>query len=86
MGYFNLKSGIIVYGANARHNVQHLSAEIANMVCGHSRSSTSFIETRGSHFFSGIFVIRHFGAVWAWPDCHGCTGDTLCLVVGIVAG
>ena len=38
---------------------------------------------RGSHFFSYISVIRHFGAVWAWPDCHGFTGATLSVDVGV---
>ena len=28
-------------------------------------------------------VIRHFGAVWAWPDLCGCTGATLGVEVGV---
>ena len=28
-------------------------------------------------------MIRHFSAVWAWPACHGCTGATLGVEVGV---
>ena len=28
-------------------------------------------------------MIRHFSAVWAWSDHHGCTGVTLCIEVGV---
>ena len=31
-------------------------------------------------------MTRHFGAVWAWHDLHGCTGATLGVEVGIVTG
>ena len=31
-------------------------------------------------------MIRHFGAVWAWPDLHGCTGATLGAEVGVGTG
>ena len=34
MGYFNFKSEILLYGACARLNVQHLSAQIGNIVDG----------------------------------------------------
>ena len=34
----------LLYSACARLNVQQLSAKIADMVHGHSRSGTSFIE------------------------------------------
>ena len=44
MGYFNLKSEILLYDICARLNVQHLNAQIANMVHGHSGSDASFIE------------------------------------------
>ena len=47
MGYFNLKSGMLLYGACARLNVQQPSAQMANMVHGHSRSSTSLVEILG---------------------------------------
>ena len=40
----------------------------------------------GSHFFSYISVIRCFGAVWAHPDLHGCTGATLIVEVGLATG
>ena len=42
MGYFNLKSDP-THGAFARFIVQHLGAQIANRICGHSGSSASFI-------------------------------------------
>ena len=66
MGYFNLKSGILLYGACARLNVQHLSAQIANMVHGHSRSSTSFIEpgtvtSSVTSLCSGVLVLCGHG-------------------------
>ena len=35
---------ILLYGACARLNVQHQSAQIANMIQGHSESSASFVE------------------------------------------
>ena len=38
---------------------------------------------RGGHFFSYISVIRHLGAVWAWPDLHSCTGTTLNVEWGV---
>ena len=44
MGYFNLKFEILFYGACARLYVQYLSAQIANMIHGHSGSSASFVE------------------------------------------
>ena len=44
MGYLNLKFEILLYGACARLMVQHLNAHVANVVHGHSRSNTSFIE------------------------------------------
>ena len=28
-------------------------------------------------------MIRHLGAMWAWPDLHGCTGATLSVEVGV---
>ena len=31
-------------------------------------------------------MIRHFGAVWKWPDHHGCTDATLGVEVGICTG
>ena len=40
---FSFEFGTL-YGASARLNVQHLSAQIANMVHGHSGSKTLFIE------------------------------------------
>ena len=30
--------------------------------------------------------MRHFGAVWTWPDLHGCTGATLSVEVGVGTG
>ena len=31
-------------------------------------------------------MIRHFDAVWAWPDHHGCTGATLSVEWGVGTG
>ena len=31
-------------------------------------------------------MVRHFGAVWAWPDHHSCTGATLGVDVGVGTG
>ena len=42
--------------------------------------------SRGSHFFSYISEIRHFGAVWAWPDLYGCAGAMLGAAVGVSTG
>ena len=39
-----------------------------------------------SHFFSYNSLIRHLGAVWVWPNLHGCTGATLGVEVGVGTG
>ena len=31
-------------------------------------------------------MIRHLGAVWAWPDLCGCTGATLSVELGVGTG
>ena len=31
-------------------------------------------------------MIRHFGAVWGWPDCHGSIGATIGVEVGVGTG
>ena len=33
-----------------------------------------------------ISVIRCLGAVWAWPNLHGCTGATLGVELGVGIG
>ena len=43
-------------------------------------------QSQGQSLFSYISVIRHFGAVWAWPDLYGCTCDTLSVEVGVGTG
>ena len=74
MGYFILKSEILLYGACARLIIQHISAQKSSMVHWYSRSSASFIEP------------GCFGSVWAWPDYYGCTGATRCVGVGVGTG
>ena len=66
MGYFNLKYGILLFGACARLNVQHLNAQIANVVHGHSGSSTSFVEpgmvtSSVTSLYSGVLVLFGHG-------------------------
>ena len=85
MGYFNLKLSILLYGACARLNVQYPSAQTANVVHGHSRSSASCVEPV-SVTSSVTSAIRHFGAMWAWPNLNGCTGATLGVEVGVGTG
>ena len=41
---------------------------------------------RGSDLFSYISVVRHFGAVWAWPDLCRCTGAALGVEVSVDTG
>ena len=31
-------------------------------------------------------MLRCLSAVWAWPNCHGCTGATLSVEVGLGTG
>ena len=76
----------LLYSACARLNVQQLSAQIANMVPWAFQGECIIQRARGSHFFSYICMIRHFGAVWAWPDHHGCTGATHHVKVGVGTG
>ena len=58
MGYFNLKSEILLYGACARIIVHHLSAQIANMVHGHSGSGAAFVEPGAvTSLWSGIWML-----------------------------
>ena len=86
MGYFNLKSKVLLYGVSARLNIQHLWCTDSKYGPWAFWVKYIFCRARGSHYFSYISVIRHFGAVLAWPDLHGCTGATLGVAEGVVNG
>ena len=62
MGYFCSEFGTLLYGACAWLNVQCLAAEIANVIYGHSGSSSLFIRPRAvisqaTSLWSGALVL-----------------------------
>ena len=81
MGYFKLEFGFLFYGAFTRLNGQHLSVQIANVIHGHSRWSTLFIEpgavtSPGTSLQSSILVLCGHGMTFVvtWV-LHLCCGE-----------